>query len=212
MAEMRDFPSNSEKSKRERIAKAAKEPLKKVTTGNVSVKKKSELAKFADTFLAQDLATVKDYLFNDVLVPNLKTAIVAIIKNGVDMIFWGDASGNNDRNRPYASRVSYENKYVGRPNTRREDVPPRDRGILDYDNVSFTTREDANAVLTALEDAVSQYNIVSVADFFDVAGITITTRDYPANKYGWADLHTASIVRNRDGSFGIRFPRAIPID
>ena len=53
------------------------------------------------------------------------------------------------------------------------------------------------------------YGIASVADLYDLAGITC--RSYTANKYGWTDIRSAKVVRIRDG-YILQLPRTVQIN
>lgn len=59
-----------------------------------------------------------------------------------------------------------------------------------------------------MDELISTYKIVSVADFYDLVGVTGNWTD---NKYGWSDIRSASIVHVRDG-YMIKLPRPLPID
>ena len=59
-----------------------------------------------------------------------------------------------------------------------------------------------------MDELIEHYGIVSVADLYDLVGIT---GSYTDNKYGWTDIRTAQVVRVRDG-YKIKLPRAIPLD
>ena len=61
-----------------------------------------------------------------------------------------------------------------------------------------------------MKDALKTYDNVSVADLYDMAGITGSMRPND-NKYGWFDLTGAEVVRRYDGKFVISFPNAVPI-
>lgn len=65
---MEDYRSNSHKAKAE-AKEAAEKKVDKVVTGNVKRKKKSEVSKFKDVFISEDVSNVKSYIFLDVLVP-----------------------------------------------------------------------------------------------------------------------------------------------
>lgn len=52
--------------------------------------KKSEMQKFADVFISEDVNNVKSYIVMDVLVPAIKKAISDIVTNGIDMILYGE--------------------------------------------------------------------------------------------------------------------------
>ena len=60
-----------------------------------------------------------------------------------------------------------------------------------------------------LVSAINTYGIASVADLYDLAGITC--RSYTANKYGWTDIRSAKVVRIRDG-YILELPRTVQIN
>ena len=55
-----------------------------------------------------------------------------------------------------------------------------------------------------MEELLERFEVVSVADLFDMAGISC---NYTDNKYGWTDLRDARVARVSDG-YVIRLPRA----
>lgn len=177
--------------------------LESVVSGVAKVKKKSEVRKFADIFLAEDIANVKNYIFSDVLIPTIKKAISDIVTNGVDMVLYGETERTK---RGSASKIQYGSMF--KSSDRREPVS-RNRGIADYDDIIFDSRGAAETVLSVMDEAVDKYGVVSVGDMYDLAGITTT--NYTVNKYGWSDLSTAQVVRVRDG-FMIKLPRALPLN
>ena len=60
-----------------------------------------------------------------------------------------------------------------------------------------------------MDELISTYGIVSVADLYDLVGIT--GGSYTDNKYGWTNVHNASVIRVRDG-YMIKMPKALPLD
>ena len=73
-----DYTPNSHKFKEEQKANQAaiaEKKVGKVVKGNVKIKKKSEVRKFADVFLPEDINNVKSFIFQDVLIPALKKVI-----------------------------------------------------------------------------------------------------------------------------------------
>ena len=200
---MEEYKPNSHKSKEE-AAKLPEKKIEKVITGVAKTRKKSETRKLADIFISEDIANVKSYVLMDVLVPAIKKAISDIVTNGIDMILYGE-TGKNKKKSP-ASRISY-NSFCERPGERRDYN--RTRSGIDYDDIVFDNRGDAEAVLSAMEDVIGQYQVVSVADLYDLA--QISSNNYAANNYGWNDLRTAQVVRVRDG-YMLKLPRAMPIN
>ena len=63
----------------------------------------------------------------------------------------------------------------------------------EYDDIIIESRGDAELVLDQLEEIISTYGVASVADLYDLVGIT--GRSYTDNKYGWTDIRNAKVVR-----------------
>ena len=202
---MEDYKSNSYKSK-DQPKTIAEKKIEKVTTGKVTTKKKSGIAKAAEMFFAEDIRSVKRYVVMDVLLPALKRTFLDMINNGADMLVNGEIT--RSKSSTPGSKVSYRSYYD------RRDEPPRARrdsrygSAYDYDELVFETRGDAERVLVTLDEIMDTYNMVKVADFYDAAGRTPSSVMF---NYGWTDIHTAAIVRTSDG-YMIRLPRALPLD
>lgn len=199
---MVDYKSNSYKSKEEKKADVPEKKVEKVISGTARTKKKSEFSKFANTFISEDIQSVKDYILMDVLVPAVKKAISDVVTNGIDMILYGESGSK--RSSSTASKISYRS-YYDRPNDREHH---RSSGF-DYDDILLDSRGEAESILDRMDELISTYHVVSVADFYELADIT--NENYMNNKYGWKDIRSAKIVRTRDG-YMIRMPRALPID
>ena len=140
----------------------------------------------------------------DVIVPGIKNAIA----DAVSIMLFGEAGRLGGRNNK-GSRASYQRYYDDRRDDRRDYGRPRAVSGFDYDDIVFDTRGDADLVLDQMESAINQYSLVSVADLYDLAGITC--RSYTANKYGWTDLRGAKVVRVRDG-YILELPRTVQIN
>lgn len=193
-----EFKSNSHKSKEV----DEKKKVEKVVKGKVKTKKKNGIAKFTDVFVSEDVSSVKSYIIGEVLIPAMKKALSDIVTNGIDMILYGE-SGVTKRKSP-GSRVSYTNYYDRRD--RYEDR--RVRSGYDFNDVILDSRGEAEDVLSRMDELIDSYGIVSVADFYDLCGIT---GSYTDNKYGWTDIRSAQVVRVRDG-YKIKLPRALPLN
>ena len=200
---MEDYRKNSSKAKAEAEEKTSGKKVEKVVKGSAKPKKKSELRKIADAFIQEDVGTVRNYIFGEVLVPAIKKTFADIVTNALDMFLWG--KGGSRRPRSSAERISYRNYYDSPRRTARESERRRS---YDYDDIILDSREEADQVLARMEELLDDYNMVSVADFYDLVGITGKTTD---NHYGWTDLRDASVVRDRDG-YLIKLPRAIALD
>lgn len=200
---MEDYKPNSHKAKAE--AAVAEKKVEKAVTGSVKVKKKSEMSKLKDIFISEDAGNVKSYVIMDVLIPALKKAVSDIVTNGIDMILYGE-TGRNKRSST-ASNVSYRSYYDRRDNDRRYSSNRTVSGYS-YNDIILETRGEAEEVLSRLDELIETYKVATVADLYDLVGIT---GNYTDNNYGWTNIRNAEAVRVRDG-YVLKLPKALPID
>lgn len=127
---MEDYKSNSDKARQEQ---QSEKKVEAVITGAAKTRKKGEMQKFADVFIAEDANNVKSYILMEVIVPAVKKAISDIVTTGIDMILYGEA-GRSKKNGT-ASKVSYRNYYdQGGDRVRAGSVGNR-RNTPDYENL-----------------------------------------------------------------------------
>lgn len=191
--------SNRFKEQQKEATTTGKKEIKKVTTGKVKVKKKTGLQKMAGAMFAEDAEKVKSYILMDVLLPTIADGITDILKKSIDAIFGRKSSGGGSR----SSKVSYRS-YYDNPDSRGTSV--KTRSVYDYDDIIFDSRGEAEEVLDRMDELVALYGNVSVAEFYDLAGIS---SEYTSNKYGWTDIHTAKIVRVSGDGYMIKLPRVM---
>lgn len=197
---MNEYTPNSPRQKES----ADKKKIEKVISGTAKVKKKSEFRKFADIFIAEDVDSVKSYIFSDVIIPAAKKLVSDIVRDGIDMILYG-GSGRSGKSSS-SSKISYRNYYDDKNDRFRSNATVKTR--FDYDDLLFETRAEAENVLDQMVSVIDKYGFVTVADMYDMADLTAP---YTSAKYGWTNIRTADIVRNRDG-YVIKLPKAMPID
>ena len=203
---MEDYKPNSNKSREKHNEPIPEKKVEKVITGAATTKKKGEMQKFADVFISKDVSNVKSYILLEVLVPALKKAISDIVTNGIDMILYGESE--RTKKTSTASKVSYRGYYENNRDRRYADTP-RARSGFDYDDIIFSSRGDAEAVISSMDDIIDQFGFVSVGDLYDLADVSTT--NYTVNKYGWTDIRGAAPVRVRDG-YVIKLPKALPLN
>ena len=202
---MAEYENNSIKNKEN------KKTVEKVVKGDVKTKKKSELYKIANSIVAEEAKDVKDYVIYDVLVPVIKDTISDLIKGTIDMLLYGKVSGrSSSRHGGNYSRVSYRDYYDDRRSGRRDDDRRNTRALrYSYDDLTFDHREDAEEVLSSMDDIIEQYDVVTVADLFDLAGVS--GNGYTDQNYGWTNLSAASVMRTRTNEYIIKLPRPCSI-
>lgn len=198
---MRDYQPNSHRSKEagENNKPSEEKRVQKVVSGKVKTKK-NEGRKLASMFISEDAANVKSYIILDVLIPAVKKAVWDIITNGADMILYGGKGGGKHKS---GTKISYRN-YYDEPKDTRQRIGTR----FDYDDLIFCSREECESVREQMIDLIDTYNFVTVADMYDMAGLSAP---YTSNKYGWTNIRTAETVRVRDG-YILKLPKAMPID
>jgi len=202
---MEEYKPNSHKYKEDQNRSSPEKKVEKVIAGTVKSKKKSEIRKFTDVFISEDIDNVKSYILLDVLIPAIKKAISDIVTNGIDMILYGETG--KTKSNSTASKVSYRSYYDGR-NGRRDYSAIRTKISYNYDDIIFDNRGEAEDVLSRMDELISTYGLVSVADLYDLVGVT---GNYTDNKYGWTNIRSASVIRVRDG-YMLKLPKALPLD
>lgn len=199
---------NSHKYKAEQKVKAAveKKPVKKVVKGGVKVRKKSPARKFTDIFISDDVTNVKSYILMDVVVPTVKKLIFDTIRDGAEMLIYGEAKRGNSGKKPYHSNYISYDRFSDRDYRPSSSYKQKETYISPFE-YEFDSRTDAENVLIELKNMLHEYGMVSIADLTEMLQIT---GEYTDNRYGWTNLDNARISRTRDG-YILDLPKARPI-
>ena len=213
--DINEFEPNSHKYREEKAKVEEEKPetkIEKVVSGTSTKKKRSLLKRFADIFLTEDVGDVKTYILYDVLIPAVKENIADMINGAVGMLFFGEANRRSRRNAnpQNGMRINYGGYFSD--GQKKEKMPNYNRSRIahNFDDVIFETRGDAELVLDGMLELLnSEYRQVTVADFYDLAGITSEWTD---NKYGWTDLRSARVVGSPSRGYSIELPRCITLD
>lgn len=209
-------PNNSDKAARDKDQIPEKrKKLAPVVKGTVIKKKKTVLTKFKESFLGEG-GNIGEYVVYDVLVPAFRNTISDMGFGIIEMLFGngrdrgrgsGDTRVIRDRGRSYISYNSVSDRDRGRDRYDRRDIDRGDRARHDFDNVIFTSRGEAEEVLSNLVDLTIEYGEATVAAFYELSNIESTHTD---NKHGWTNLKDACTERVREG-YAIRFPPTRPL-
>ena len=189
-----NYQSNSNKSKRKAVED--KNKVDKIVKGKVKTKKKNSILA---SFINDDLQDIKKYIIEDVLIPTIKKTIADVVKNSIDMFFYGEVSRTNRSN---SSRISYSSYYD------RDREPRSRRNSLLIDDIVLESRAEAEEVLDRLDEMIEEFGMASVLNLYDLIGVTAP---FTADKYGWTDIRNATAVRVRDG-YLLKLPRVMPLD
>ena len=201
---MENYPSNSHASRQKQGNNTEERQIPKIGSGKAKTKKPSGISKFTGAFISEDASNVKSYILSDVIIPAAKKLISDIVRDGIDMFLYGSTSGRS--NKSSGSKISYTNFYDR--DRRPSSVSNPVRARFDYDVITFPSRGEAEAILDGMQEVIDRYTFVTIADMYDMAQLTAP---YTSNKYGWTNISTAEVVRDRDG-YIIKLPKASPID
>lgn len=207
-----NYPSNSKFKPEPRPEDKPEKKVEKVVSCTVVQKKKSFGKKVLETFVGEDIGNVREYLIHDVLVPAVKSTFSDMVQGGIDMMLFGEKRGSRttrDRGRSYVNYGGYSSiDKRDRDRDSRREMTSRSRSRHDFGDIIFPTRGDAEVVLSHLVDLTIEYGQATVADLYDLAGIT---SNYTDDKYGWENLRDANVGPIR-GGYVLVLPRPILID
>jgi len=147
-----------------------------------------------------------------------------MVTQGIEMFLFPNSGGrrrsrsSSNYRRGNKSVVSYGNMYRndrssppwerGNSSRGRSSAPERSRSTgpkSRLQDVVFETGGEAQEVLAIMSEILESYGEVTVADFYDVAGLE-NHAQATDNSWGWNSLENTTITRSRDG-YEINFPR-----
>lgn len=205
-----NYPSNRHRDRDQPTAVPAKR-VEKVISGEVVQRKRPLGRRIADTFTGDDMHSVGAYIVLDVLVPAAKAMIADAASQGVERFLFGDSRPRVSQGRSN-HYTSYNRMYSATGTTNRREEPrtlsQRARATHDFGEVILGSRGEAEDVLDRLGALVDQYDVATVADLYELVGITGTFTDA---KWGWSDLRGSDVRRVRDG-YLLVLPNTAPID
>lgn len=193
---MEDYKPNSHKYKEEQ--EKNKKSIEKVVSGKVKVENKTRLK---DIFISDDAENIKDYVLMDVLVPAIKKAVRDIVTDGIEMLLYGSTGRSKKSTASYVSYDRFSDK------DRRYD-DRRKSTNYHYSDIIIDSRGEAEEVLSRMGEIIEEYDVVSVADLYDLLGVP---SNYTDNKYGWTNISRAEVERTRDG-YRLKLPKALPVN
>lgn len=201
--DLNNLKSNAHKSKKERKMPDS------VIKGSAKAKKKSSGRKFIETFMAEDLNTIKDHVIQDKVKPAILEMIYDAVTDGLEISLFGLA-GRKKRTTSggYTAYGSYYKAGGGSKPAQKAQPKPK-KSAYDMAEIEFDFKEDAENVLDQLCENIQEYGDVSGEVLCHLLG---QSSSYTDRKYGWTDLSTARIDRVRGGTYILSLPRAEVIE
>lgn len=204
---MTDYQGNSKRDKEKANKESEpKKNLEKVVSGEVTQRPKSIGSKFKTIFLGGDFGTARQYVISEVALPALRNLVVEVISKGADRLIYGDSVRRRGP-ASYSPRIQYNNPLYrqGPITTGPPNRNPADRwrqGTKSFEDIIVSSKEDADTVVENLINIVEMYEVVSVADLYELVGLPSSHID---NKWGWTNLATIQVSQVREG-YRIGFP------
>ncbi len=142
--------------------------------------------------------------------PQLKMAFEQACNGFISGMLWGDSA-----NRPMPNAVrqaqlrgqltSYSTVSTqGAIAQAQQAVVVRPSG--NYEDVVVPSIQQAENLLAQMIDHLNQYNLVTVGDLYEWAGLSVAVSD---NGFGWTNLNGAQIRPVQNGMFCLELPRPI---
>lgn len=210
---MDDFPGNSQRTRsyhreEEPPKVAERQKLEKVIEGEVIRRKKPMGRRFKDAFLGGDGPTVREYVMEEVIVPNMRDLIVDVINGSIERMVYGESRAMHRRPGRRGGPVNY-NGFSQQPVGRggrdepRQSLSRRARASFEFEDIIIPSRSEAEMVLSSLFDILERYDAVSVADLYELVDISA---NFTELGYGWTDLRGSRIEHTRHG-YLLNLPR-----
>jgi len=178
--------------------------------------KKSEGQRILEAFLPPGgLDGAKDRIIFDTIIPTIKK----IMSDTVDTILYGSAGSGRKPAGTNGPQKQYDG-YFGRREAERDNARlrpqeassisknSRDVNSYQYEDVTVVTRGQALNIIACMKDIVREYECVTVADLYDMAGVP---QEYTDQNFGWFNVDMAQAIPLRSGGYSIRLPYPAPL-
>lgn len=202
-----DYAGNSNKAKEEaeEEAKPEKKALEKVITGDVVTKKKGAGRKFKELFFGEDFKGVCSYVYEEKIIPGIQNAMFDAVIGGTERALFGrrrSPSASTRHPGMNSPRFQYNNPVRGRVDPRESHrlphQPPHKANVnrREANDIVLASRDDAKEVLAMMDECVDKYQVVSLADLYELLGLPKSTVD---QRWGWTNITSADVRQIRDG-------------
>lgn len=203
------------------------EEKKGLVQGEKSKTNKTLGRKIRESFIYDDLSSVKDHIVDNIIIPEIKSGASNLIWNALTMlrdVFSGatdnvlykgqppvhrtDIRGKQNYASFYNSTVPFNSQNSGGSKTivtTNGTTTVKEKGP-DYQDISYKSIGDAWVVLEAVQDIIKQCGRASVGDLYDISQMSC---EYTYYDWGWTNLNNAEPYRGGDGCYYLRLPRPI---
>lgn len=158
------------------------------------------------SLLESTIGVAMSYIWDDVIVPQMRDMLFETVTEGAQHMIYRESMGR-PAPRKVRGRRGARTDYNASSRQPRRAI--RKKSKHNFTEEVFDTRQEAQDALDNLQAALEEYGVVTVADVYDVLGIT--SSDFSDNNWGWYDLKGARVGRGTFG-FNINLPDPLPLD
>lgn len=188
-------------------------PNEKIVTGKVVQKKKSLGQRFSDIFIA-DSMDLKTYFVSEVAIPGIKNAFMYCldgIQGALEMKLFGTSTRRRSgyfSNTPYNTISTGYGKVTFGGQTQQAQPITRGQNSMDLGTIVLESKGEADLVLDRLLDRIDQFGSTTVADLYELVGVT---ENFTDRYFGWKNLSRAEVRRVRGGGYALVLPPPISL-
>jgi hypothetical protein len=155
----------------------------------------------------EGLPGIGAYVNEEIIKPAVKNIIFDAITSGLGRALnmdYRQPRGGHPHNRTSQARhTNYSNRYVNSQPEQKDRLVVRAASTM-VDDYILEDRYEASNVLVALTEAADRYNVVSIADYYELIGVDPKHTDF---NYGWSiDTITKASIMSVRGGYIIKFP------
>ena len=208
--DINDLPGNSNTEKAQAIRESRKNendivsPKNSVAKGRI--RKKRPSAKISEVFIAEDIKSVANHVFSNLIIPRFKVLIVDTITSATRAFFLGESVIDGSSTRRDSSGLIPYNSIYGTKTTVRSSSD-QGHSIFRYDDLLFDNYGDARLLLDTLDEMIADSGEVSVSDMYAAVDRSCP---YTYEYFGWKNISSAKIVNDTDG-YWIKMPRPVQL-
>lgn len=206
-----DYPNNSNMTQQQQPQLKPPEIVNSVISKPPKIREKNQKG-LKSIIFDQDFKDIKDGIYENYVKPkikeivyNISSSIGDIINSTLQSMIFGDVRRPVNGGRRVGDAPSYNqySKSSSRP------ITPSISVAYDCSGLSFESKSDADIVLITMQEHLTRYPWVSVAQMYEYAGLA--RPDYTSTNYGWDNLDGVKVKGTGDGDFYIDVPKAKPL-
>lgn len=179
-----------EREKRDRLNPVAKKE-------NLVTPKKGLGNRILKAVIQEDVADLKEWILFDVVIPGAKDFLMDFVEG---VLFPGEKRRRRDSGpRPYSryyteSRKKRSERYDRRD--RREEEPRRNKDRIDYRDITFKNRSEAEDVVLQMHRRIDDFGWTCIADLYDLVELPCEPTDY---NWGWTRRRDIDVRKTPSG-------------